>query len=137
MIKEVSSQKLIENLVQDLKKIEKINKPDWAEFVKTGVNTERPPTQEDWWYLRSSALLRKIYLNGPIGVQRLRNLYGGKQRRGHKPPHHAKAGGKVIRTMLQQLEDAGFVKKVETPKKGRIVTPSGEKLLAKVARRSK
>ena len=137
MIKEADSEKIIKNLVQDMKKIDKLKQPEWSMFIKTGVNTERPPTQEDWWYIRSSALLRKIYLNGPVGVERLRNAFGGKKRRGHKPPKHAKAGGKIIRVMLQQLEEAGLVKKVETPKRGRVITPKGEKLLAKTARRSK
>ena len=84
MIKEAEADKLIMNTVQELKKIEKIKQPEWSLFIKTGVNTERPPTQEDWWYIRSSALLRKIYLNGPIGVERLRNTFGGKKRQGQE-----------------------------------------------------
>ncbi len=28
-------------------------------FVKTGPNKDRPPMQEDWWYIRAAAVLRK------------------------------------------------------------------------------
>ena len=68
----------IENLIQ---KIEEIKPPDWAKFVKTGVHRKYPPQQEDWWYTRASSILMKIYLNGPVGVQRLRTYYGGKKER--------------------------------------------------------
>jgi len=134
LIKNVTADITINKLKEELKKTDKIKQPDWSLFIKTGVNVERPPAQPDWWYIRSAALMRKIYLNGPVGVQRLRNAFGSKKRRGHKPAHHAKAGGKVIRTMLQQLESAGFVKRVEKPKRGRIITPKGQKLVDKVSK---
>ena len=134
MIKDVSADVVIEKLKAELKKIDAIKQPEWSLYIKTGLSAERPPIQPDWWFIRSSALLRKISLDGPVGVERLRNAYGAKRRRGHKPAHHQKAGGKIIRTMLQQLEVAGLVKKVEKPKRGRIVTAKGQKLLAKVSK---
>ena len=73
----VPPQKLIGRLSEELKKNENIKPPEWSKFVKTGVSSERPPLQEDWWFLRSAAVLRKIYLNGPVGVQRLRTAFGG------------------------------------------------------------
>jgi len=133
-MKQVPPQKLIQKLSEKLKKNENIKPPDWSRFIKTGVSTERPPLQEGWWFIRSAAILRKIYIKGPVGTQRLRTAFGGKRRRGHKPSHHAKAGGKIIRTILQQLEKADYIKKVDKPKKGRIVTPKGQRLLDKTAR---
>ena len=124
----------IESLKEQLKKDDSIEQPEWARFVKTGANVERPPSQPDWWYIRSAAILRKIYLNGPVGVQRLRTAFGGKKRRGHKPAHRKDAGGKIIRTMLQQLEKAGYIKQVDKPRKGRVVTPKGQSLVDKCAR---
>ncbi|MFH1631262.1 MAG: 30S ribosomal protein S19e [Candidatus Aenigmatarchaeota archaeon] len=115
----------------------KITMPDWAKFVKTGVNRERPPEQKNWWYLRSAAVLRKVYMEGPVGVSRLRTFYGGLHRRGHKPAHYAKGSGKVIRVVLQDLERAGLLEKVNKPKKGRVVTREGQKFLDKVAKSCK
>ena len=119
----------IDGIKEQLKKNEKINQPDWSKFIKTGANTERPPSQPDWWHIRSAAILRKISIHGPVGVQRLRTAYGGKKRRGHKPAHRKDAGGKVIRTMLQQLESAGYIKQVDKPKKGRVLTSKGQTLV--------
>ena len=138
-MREVSPQKLVAKLSEELKKNENIKPPEWSKYVKTGVSTERPPFQDDWWFLRSAAVLRNIYTNGPVGVQRLRTYFGGRRKMPHgkKIHHHRKAGGKIIRLILQQLENAGYVKKVEKPRKGRIVTPKGQRILNKIASESK
>jgi small subunit ribosomal protein S19e len=133
-MKDVPSQKLIERLAEELKKNENIKPPEWSKYVKTGVSEERPPLQKDWWFLRSAAVLRKIHLNGPVGIQRLRTAFGGRRRRGHKPAHHRKAGGKIIRLIVQQLEKSGYVQKVDKPRKGRIVTSRGQGLLNKASK---
>jgi len=106
--------------------------PEWARFVKTGVNRERPPEQEDWWYIRAASILRKIQIKQPIGVNRLRKIYGGRKNRGHKPEHKYKGSGSIIREILQQLEEAGFVKK---DKKGRVLTPKGKEFLKNVLKK--
>ena len=136
-MKDADPQKIIQVLTIELRKDETIKPPDWSRFVKTGASAERPPSQKDWWYLRSAAIIRKLYLNGPVGTQRLRSYFGEKRRRGHKPAHHRKAGGKIIRLMLQQLEKAGYVKKIEKPKRGRILTPKGQSLIDKAMRSAK
>ncbi len=132
-IEEMHANRLIEKVAEELKRTDAVRYP-YKIPIKSGMSSERPPQQKDFWYLRSAALLRKIYLFGPVGVQRLRTAYGGKRRRGHKPAHHAKAGGKFIRTMLQQLEQAGMIAKTEKPRKGRILTPKGQKFLNQVAK---
>jgi small subunit ribosomal protein S19e len=136
---DVPVQKLIEKLSEELKKNENIKPPDWSRFVKTGVSAERPPLQRDWWYLRSAAILRRVYMEGPVGVERFRTAFGGrrKMQHGKKTYHHRKAGGKIIRLMLQQLEKAGYVQKAAKPKSGRIVTPKGQKFLSKVSKEIK
>jgi len=107
--------------------IKEVTAPEWAAHVKTGSHVERVPQVPDWWYVRTASLLRKLYMNGPVGVQRLRKEYGGRKRKGDAPAHHRKAGGSIIRTSLQQLEKAGLVDKVE--KSGRIVSKKGRSLL--------
>lgn len=109
-----------------------VETPEWARYVKTGVNKERPPQQENWWYIRSAAVLRQVYKRGPIGTQRLRSIYGGKQRRGHQTEHFQRSSGKVIRTILQQLEEAGLVETEEG--EGRIVTSEGQSFLDQLSK---
>ena len=107
--------------------IKEVTPPKWAAYIKTGIHVERVPQLPDWWYVRNASLLRKLYIDGPIGVQRLRKEYGGRKRKGNTPAHHRKSGGSIIRTSLQQLEKAGLVDKVE--KKGRVISKKGQSLL--------
>ncbi|MGC9346301.1 MAG: 30S ribosomal protein S19e, partial [Candidatus Bathyarchaeales archaeon] len=102
-----------------------------ASIVKTGAHVQRPPQNPDWWYIRCASLLRKIYVHGPIGVERLRAEYGGRKDYGVRPEHAVKAGGAIIRKALQQLETAGFVETFQ--KRGRRVTKKGRKLLEEMA----
>jgi len=69
---DVPADKLIEKVARDLKESVKFERPEWALFVKTGSHKERQPDDENWWWIRAASVLRKIYLNGPIGVERLR-----------------------------------------------------------------
>ena len=114
----------------------RIQMPEWARFVKTGSYKERPPEQTDWWFLRAASLRRRVYIDGPVGTSRLRTFYGGLHRRGHKPAHFGKASGKVIRTILSDMEKAGLFVKVDKPKKGRVVTPEGQKLVNQILRKA-
>lgn len=112
----------------------KLKQPEWTQFVKTGVNRQRPPETEGWWALRSASILRKVYVNGPVGVQRLRTWYGGRKSMGHRPERTRKSAGKIIRVALQQLEKENLVK---TTKKGREITPEGQKLIDNLAKQVK
>jgi small subunit ribosomal protein S19e len=127
----VPADKLIARLKEELKRYKELEPPHWARFVKTGAHRERPPDQPDWWHIRAASVLRRIYLDGPVGVSRLRTYYGGRQNRGQKPEHFRKGGGKIIRTILQQLERAGLVMKID--KKGRKPSKKGVELLERLA----
>lgn len=130
----VPQNELIEKIALELKKIPSIKPPTWAEFVKTGAHKERPPSRDDWWYVRTAAILRTTHKLGPIGVSKLKLKYGGKKNRGVKPEKFYSGSGKIIRTVLQQLEEAELVKKAEKGvHKGRIIAPKGISLLDKTA----
>jgi len=121
---------LIAAIAQELKAAGKVQPPEWAEFAKTGVNKEMPPLNPDWWYIRCASVLRRIYIDGPVGVSRLRSFYGGKQRKPVRTGGFVKGSGSVVREALQQLEKAGYVKKI---KKGRQMTPAGQAFLDNMA----
>ena len=132
---DVNTNKLITQVAEELKKIESIKPPAWSTFAKTGRHKERPPVKADWWYTRSAAVLRKVYICGPVGVSKLRTKYGGKKNRGFQPEAVYKGSGSIIRKIMQQLEKAELVKKVEQGvKKGKIITPKGKSFLDKVAK---
>ena len=117
---------LIEKVAGELKELDSMEIPDWARFAKTGVHKEMPPKEENWWYIRAASVLRRVYIDGPVGVQRLRSFYGGKKNRGSMPSRFKRGSGSVTRKILQQLEKAGYI--VNTPE-GRIVSPAGRSFL--------
>jgi small subunit ribosomal protein S19e len=123
---------LIERLTRYLREeVDVIVPPAWASFVKTGSHTQRPPQNPDWWFIRCASLLRKIYVKGPIGIERLRSEYGGRIDRGVKPEHVGKGGGAIVRKALQQLQAAGLVEPLRN--RGRVVTREGGQLLERLS----
>jgi small subunit ribosomal protein S19e len=129
VIFEKEPQEFVLKLAGELKKMPEFAVPDWAFFVKSGVGKQRPPESEDFWFVRTASILRQMYIKGVVGVSRLRTRYGSRKNRGMKPARFRKASGKMIRTMLQQSEKAGFVEKVTKNQIGRRLTLAGRQFL--------
>jgi len=129
---DVDPQELVKVTAEALKN--EIKAPSWTIFVKTSPGNERPPIEQDWYYKRAASILRKIYLLGPMGTNKLKTKYGHKKNHTYKPEETRKGSGKIIRSILQELESKGFLSK-ETKKvhKGRIITPKGKSFLDKLA----
>jgi small subunit ribosomal protein S19e len=125
---DVPASKLIEKLAKYLKdNVDAVTPPAWASIAKTGAHVKKQPQNPDWWYTRCASVMRKIYVHGPVGIEKLRAYYGGRKDYGVKPEHVAKAGGSTIRKALQQLEAAGYIETLKPH--GRRVTREGRKLL--------
>jgi small subunit ribosomal protein S19e len=120
-------------LAEALMKEESYEAPEWIHIVKTSTHKERPTDEENFWHKRAASILRQIYIKGIVGVGRLRTRYGGKKARGKRPAEFRKSGGKIIRTILQQSEKAGFLEKSEENKKGRKLTEKGRAFLESIA----
>jgi small subunit ribosomal protein S19e len=130
----VNANSLIEQVASELKKQALVSKPDWADFVKTGISRERFPDSPDWWFQRSAAVLRSVAKLGPVGTQKLRTKYGGIKNRGHKPGKFYRSSGSIIRKILQQLETSELIRQDEKGvHKGRVLTPKGVSFLDKFA----
>ncbi len=127
---DIPANALIAKVAEELKNESEIKAPEWSEYVKTGVHKQMPPENPDWWYIRSAAVLRRIYVDGPIGVERMRSVYGGMQDRGSKPSHFRKGSGSIARKVMQQLEAAGYIEKVTG---GRNLSGKGHKFLDNIA----
>lgn len=130
-VHDVPADLLIERVAEFLKKEDNIKPPEWASLVKTGVHKEKSPVQSGWWYRRVAAVLRKVYLEGPIGSSRLGARYGGREDRRAKPFHARKGSRSVARHTLQQLEAAGYISFTEG--RGRVISPKGQSLLDNLA----
>ncbi|MFQ5800707.1 MAG: 30S ribosomal protein S19e, partial [Candidatus Hydrothermarchaeales archaeon] len=121
---------IIKSVSEKLKKTKKVAPPEWVQYAKTGTSREHQPMEGDWWYVRCASILRKLYEKGPIGVNRLSRIYGGKRNRGMKPERRKKGSGSIIKDALVQLEALELVK---TTKKGRELTPKGVSFLDKAS----
>ncbi len=123
---DVPADHIIRRVAEELKKRKEIVPPAWAAFAKTGVHKEMPPEDPDWWFTRAAAVLRRVYVDGPLGVERMRSFYGGKKNRGSRPNAFRKGSGSILRKSLQQLEAAGLIIHDKT---GRKVSPAGMSFL--------
>ena len=134
-IYELSAQEYNLKLADALKKIPEFKSPEWVEYVKSSPAKERPIDEPDFWYKRAASILRQIYKKNIVGVNRLRTKYGSKKDRGFQPETFRRAGGKIIRTILQQADKAGFteiaksVRGVRSRKPGRQLTQKGKEFL--------
>ena len=128
----VQPEKLIEILAKKLRDYPEISPPKGSEFWKTAFFKELAPyDSENFWYIRCASILRKVKKYGPIGVNKLRKYYGGKNRKGKGLHHSAKAGGKIIRVALQQLGKASLLKMNE--RQGRVLSSEGTSLIERMA----
>jgi len=132
---ELDSQEYNLKLAEALKDISEFVAPEWIAFSKSGASKARPIDDKDFWFKRSASILRQIYKKKIVGVSRLRTKYGSKKNRGYKPEEFRRASGKIIRTILQQSDKAGFtelavdVKGVRAKKPGRQLTTKGKEFL--------
>ncbi|MFW6153109.1 MAG: 30S ribosomal protein S19e [Halobacteriota archaeon] len=130
---DVPAEALIPALAERLE--DRLDEPDWMAFAKTSPAKEFPPEQDNFWYVRGASILRKVAMEGPIGVSRLATEYGdraeGTARFETRPGRRVDASRKIIRTLLQQLQDADLILLEEGA--GRRLTPDGQRLLNEVA----
>ncbi len=124
------TEELLDAVADELR--DEVDEPDWRPFAKTGSYAELPPEQEDFFYTRAASVLRTVAVDGPVGVERLRTRYGGKSSGSTRyrvaPEHRVDGSGSLIRTILQELGDAGLVERPPDGK-GRVVTAEGRSLL--------
>lgn len=128
---DVPADRLISKLAEQLAKDPKFTPPEWSDYVKTGIHREKPPVDPNWWYVRTAAVLRKIYMNSPVGVKIVSQMFGGSVDKGSKPYTAWSGSRAIIRHTMKQLESAGFIKIVEG--KGRIIQPAGQSLVDNAA----
>jgi small subunit ribosomal protein S19e len=124
---------LVDELAEELE--DRLDEPDWAQFAKTGTGRELPPEQENFWATRAASLLRKVAIDGPIGVKRLATAYGGTKKGSNRytvaPRQSTSSSRNIVRSALQQLEDEGLVEQQHD--RGRVVTAEGRSLLDETA----
>ena len=133
-VKSIHPEKYNKALAEALKGLSEFEKQEWVYFVKSSSHKAMPIIEPDFWHKSASSILRQIYIKGIVGVGRLRTRYGGRKKRGAKPAEFRKSGGKIIRTILQQAEKAGFIEKSKEKKAGRKLTEKGKEFMEESAK---
>jgi len=130
---DVPAEEFIDELADRL--ADRTEEPDWVEYSKTSQDRELPPQQDDFWATRAASVLRKVAINGPIGVERLATSYGGTKGGSNRysvaPASHVSGSKKIIREVLIQLEDEDLVTTGQG--EGRRTTADGDSFLDEVA----
>lgn len=126
---DVDTSKLVNEAAKKLKEVMK-GPPAYVTYVKSGAGRERPPKDPDFWYIRSASILRQVYINGPVGISRLRLRYGNRKEHVIHKKHSVKASGSIIQDSLRALEELDYVKKT---KKGREITAKGKSFMDKLS----
>lgn len=128
---DVPAEKLLEKVAERLKSEGRLKPPAWAEFVKTGTHREKAPHSRDWWYYRVAAVMRKVYVDGPIWTSRLSSEFGGKRDKGSAPYRAVRGSRSIVRHSIHLLESLGYI--TVQKNKGRVVTPEGRSMLDNLA----
>ncbi len=135
---DIDSQEYNLKLAEALKKMPEFKQPEWADYVKTGPAKARPIDEPDFWHKRAASILRQIFKKKTVGVNRLRTRYGSKKNRGFQPEEFRKAGGKIIRIILQQADKAGLTeitkitRNMKKKRSGRQLTKKGIEFLENI-----
>ncbi|KAG7667790.1 hypothetical protein Ndes2526B_g01812 [Nannochloris sp. 'desiccata'] len=135
-VKDVPAEAFIKAFSAYLKSTGKVQLPAYVDFAKTACFKELAPLDSDWYYVRTAAIARRVYLRQGLGVGAMRRMFGGSTNKKGSvtPEHHAKASGGVIRHALHTLESLGLVE-VQTTGKGRRITSEGQRQMDLVAAR--
>uniref|UniRef100_A0A7S1G9Z5 40S ribosomal protein S19 n=1 Tax=Bicosoecida sp. CB-2014 TaxID=1486930 RepID=A0A7S1G9Z5_9STRA len=131
-LRDVGAAEFIATFAAFLKKQGKLELPKWVDLVKTGTGREMCPIDPDWFYTRTAAVARKVYLRPGVGLGALKRVFGGAKRLGVNRNKFKDGSGAVIRTALIQLNALGLVE-VSEDGRGRRVTRKGQQALDRIA----
>eukprot|EP01108_Squamamoeba_japonica_P002673 TRINITY_DN22_c0_g1_i1.p2 TRINITY_DN22_c0_g1~~TRINITY_DN22_c0_g1_i1.p2 ORF type:complete len:158 (+),score=63.98 TRINITY_DN22_c0_g1_i1:127-600(+) len=130
-VKDIDPQEFVIALAKYLKRSGKIRVPKYAEYAKTGHYKTMPPNDPDWFFIRTAALARRVYMRGGVGVGWLSRAIGTAASAHRTPRHRVKAAHGNIRHALQALETLGMVQKDKEG--GRSITSAGRRDLDRIA----
>ena len=131
-VKDVSPHEFVVAYSAFLKRTGKLQVPKWSDVVKTGKHKELAPYDRDWFYTRTAAVARHIYLRGGVGIGGLTKVYGGAKRRGHRRNKSCLGSASVARAALHSLEKLGILEK-DNINGGRRITHEGQRELDRIA----
>jgi small subunit ribosomal protein S19e len=130
-LRDVPANKWVKTMAAHLKQEGKLVVPKITELVKTSHGRERAPQNDDWFYIRCAAVLRRVYLRPGTGCGGLGKAFANKKNNGSAPEHTVKASRGALQWACQALQKINLVKPGKI--KGRVITKEGRKKVDSVA----
>jgi small subunit ribosomal protein S19e len=108
-IHEVRAGAFNETLKCYLKDSGKLKLPvDW-DIIKTGRGRERAPEDDDWYYLRTAAVVRQLALSETVTIAAIARRYGNWKNRGVRPSKFVECDESLCCSVFDNLEDMRWV----------------------------
>merc|ERR1712062_777680 len=81
-VKDVNQSDFVTAFAAFLKKQGKLEVPKWSEYAKTNTCKVMGPANDDWFYVRTAAIGRQLYIKGRLGVGQLSKMYSAAANKG-------------------------------------------------------
>lgn len=66
-LKDVDQHAIVIEIATFLKKSNKVKVPDYCDIVKLGKFKELAPIDQDWYFIRTASIARRLYIRSPAG----------------------------------------------------------------------
>merc|ERR1711868_260315 len=96
-VKDVNQSDYVVALAAFFKKQGKMNVPKWTDYGKTNTGRQLSPHDQDWFYIRTAAIARQLYIKGVVGVGRFSKMYGMGINNGMRPGQYRTGNGHIAR----------------------------------------
>lgn len=70
-MKDVDQEQAVKKIADYLKKSGKVKLPPWVDVVKLGIHKQLPPSDPDWYFVRTASIARRLYIRSPVGKSSL------------------------------------------------------------------
>merc|ERR1712080_734046 len=84
-VKDVNQSDFVVALAAFFKKQGRMSIPKWSDYGKTNTAKEMGPDDADWFYIRTAAVARQLYIRGTVGVGTFAKIYSTNVNRGVRP----------------------------------------------------
>jgi hypothetical protein len=74
-MKDVDQGQAVKKIADYLKKSGKVKLPTWVDVVKLGIHKQLPPTDPDWYFVRTASIARRLYIRSPVGKSPLLSTF--------------------------------------------------------------
>ena len=122
---DVPANKWIKTMAQHLKQSGKCFVPNCTELMKPSHANQLAPSNEDWYFYRCAAVLRRVYNRPGVGYTSLAKSFSMKKNNGSRPEKTIYAARGLLHWVCRSLEGVNLIAKGK--QSGRVITKEGKR----------